>query len=84
MADLGEAILLRFASEGYHVVVTDIGDTGDRHLASSSDMESVAAGLKSTGGRRALSSLRRPLARLGSRVIWRGHRALRPVRRAGQ
>ena len=46
---LGEAILLRFASEGYHVVVTDIGDTGDRHLASSSDMESVAAGLKSKG-----------------------------------
>ena len=67
---LGEAILLRFASEGYHVVVTDIGDTGDRHLASSSDMESVAAGLKSTGGRRALSSVRCALTRLGSRFIW--------------
>ena len=35
---LGEAILLRFAKEGYNVVVTDIGDTSDRHLASSSDM----------------------------------------------
>ena len=46
---LGEAILLRFANEGYKVVVTDIGNNSDRHLASSSDMESVAAGLKSLG-----------------------------------
>ena len=46
---LGEAILLRFANEGYKVVVTDIGNNSDRHLASSADMESVAAGLKSLG-----------------------------------
>ena len=46
---LGEAILLRFARDGYDVVVTDIGDASDRHLASSADMESVATGLKSEG-----------------------------------
>ena len=46
---LGEAILLRFANEGYKVVVTDIGNNSDRHLASSSDMESVAAGLNHWG-----------------------------------
>ena len=44
---LGEAILLRFAHDGYKVVVTDIGDSSDHHLASSADMESVATGLKS-------------------------------------
>jgi NAD(P)-dependent dehydrogenase (short-subunit alcohol dehydrogenase family) len=46
---LGEAILLRFAHDGYNVVVTDIGDSSDHHLASSADMESVATGLKSKG-----------------------------------
>ena len=46
---LGEAILLRFANDGYNVVVTDVGDSSDRHLASCTDMESVAAGLKSKG-----------------------------------
>ena len=49
---LGEAILKRFANDGYRVVVTDIGDgatAGVEHLANSHDMERVAAGLRATG-----------------------------------
>ena len=46
---LGEAILKRFARDGYRVVVTDIGSPATDHLADTADMQSVADGLKAEG-----------------------------------
>ena len=46
---LGEAILKRFAHDGYRVVVTDIGGPPTDHLANTAEMQSVADGLKAEG-----------------------------------
>ncbi len=47
---LGEAILRRFARDGYRVVVTDIGGPATDHLADTVEMQSVADALKTEGG----------------------------------